>query len=120
MPAAPPTHLAGSLGAGAPAPISPPPSSSWGYERGAESRFTVLRELGRGGNGVVTLVRDETNGQEYAMKSIPKVLDNPKFSDKCAGGDLLEGYSSGLGCGGRGAGPAQPSSFAWRGAQRRV
>lgn len=73
---------AGSPGTDAGAPVPPPTSSDWGYERGAESRFTVLRELGRGGNGVVTLVRDETNGQEYAMKSIPKALDNPKFSDK--------------------------------------
>ncbi|WPT18299.1 Calcium-dependent protein kinase 2 [Picochlorum sp. SENEW3] len=46
----------------------------FGYQRGLEERFVIKDEIARGGNGVVTLVTDSRTGQEWAMKSIPKVL----------------------------------------------
>lgn len=54
----------------------------FGYARNLEKRFRIERELARGGNGVVTLVVDIETGQEWAMKSIPKVLSDPKLSDR--------------------------------------
>ena len=58
--------------------VRPPPelspANSFGYLRNFELRYDRGRELGRGGNGVVRLVRDRTTGRDYACKSIPKVL----------------------------------------------
>lgn len=54
----------------------------FGYARNLEKRFRIERELARGGNGVVMLVVDIETGQEWAMKSIPKVLSDPKLSDR--------------------------------------
>ena len=46
----------------------------FGYARNMEQKFIIKDEIARGGNGVVFLVMDRTTGQEWAMKSIPKVL----------------------------------------------
>ena len=60
----------------------PPSTPSLGYARNVKSRFRVLREIARGGNGIVALVQDTRDGTEYAMKSIPKVLLDPNASEK--------------------------------------
>lgn len=65
--------------AGAPQPEAAP---EFGYEKGWASKYRVVKELGRGGNGIVTLVLDLQGGQEYATKSIPKVLTDPNISDR--------------------------------------
>jgi len=46
----------------------------FGYARNMDKRFMIKDEIARGGNGVVYLVVDMNTGQEWAMKSIPKVL----------------------------------------------
>lgn len=58
-----------------------PDAPDFGYQRGLEKKYEVLRELGRGGNGVVYVVRDRGTGLEYALKSIPKVLTDPSLSE---------------------------------------
>jgi calcium-dependent protein kinase len=50
--------------------------ASFGYSRNLGQRFQIRDEIARGGNGVVRLVVDERTGQQFAMKSIPKVLDD--------------------------------------------
>lgn len=80
--AAPPAAAQGG-GGGAPQPA---PAPEFGYARGWAAKYKVLSELGRGGNGVVTLVADMQTGQEFATKSIPKVLTDPNISDRWAGG----------------------------------
>lgn len=64
---------------GAPQPDAP---TNFGYSRTLDRRFRVKQELARGGNGVVSLVENLETGQEWAMKSIPKVLTDPNLSDK--------------------------------------
>lgn len=73
---------------GAPQPPTPP---EFGYAAGWDSKYRVISELGRGGNGVVTLVMDLQTGQEYATKSIPKVLTDPNLSDRCGRLEQREG-----------------------------
>lgn len=58
-----------------------PASPDFGYSRGLEKKYRILRELGRGGNGVVRAVEDLATGTEWALKSIPKVLVDPKVSE---------------------------------------
>lgn len=58
-----------------------PGAPDFGYSRGLEKKYEVLRELGRGGNGVVYVCRERGTGAEYALKSIPKVLTDPSLSD---------------------------------------
>jgi hypothetical protein len=58
--------------------------ADFGYKRGLERKYRVLRELGRGGNGVVRVVEELATGAEWALKSIPKVLNDPKLSETCA------------------------------------
>jgi calcium-dependent protein kinase len=48
--------------------------ADFGYARNMEKRFMIKDEIARGGNGVVYLVVDMNTGQEWALKSIPKVL----------------------------------------------
>jgi hypothetical protein len=55
--------------------------ADFGYKRGLERKYRVLRELGRGGNGVVRVVEELATGAEWALKSIPKVLNDPKLSE---------------------------------------
>lgn len=64
-----------------PAP-QPDAAPEFGYARGWSSKYKVVKELGRGGNGIVTLVLDLQNGQEYATKSMPKVLTDGTVSDR--------------------------------------
>jgi len=63
---------------------APQPSAAptFGYSLNVEKRFKIEREIARGGNGIVFLVIDTDTGQEWAMKSIPKVLSDPKLSDR--------------------------------------
>lgn len=53
----------------------------FGYPRGLEKKYRVARELGRGGNGVVYVAEELATGAEFALKSIPKVLTDPKLSE---------------------------------------
>lgn len=53
----------------------------FGYLRGLEKKYRITKELGKGGNGVVRLVEELATGQEFALKSIPKVLTDPQLSD---------------------------------------
>lgn len=68
-------------GGAVPARPAGPAAPDFGYSRGLERKYRVLRELGRGGNGVVRVVEELATGAEWALKSIPKVLDDPKLSD---------------------------------------
>lgn len=73
---------------------SPPPDTaagSFGYARLPEGRYRVEKELGRGGNGVVTLVMDTATGKQFAMKSIPKVAPGQTADGFAAGGRRLAG-----------------------------
>ncbi|GAB4814982.1 hypothetical protein N2152v2_002028 [Parachlorella kessleri] len=69
----------GAPAAGAPQPDAPP---EFGYARGWDTKYLVRQELGRGGNGIVTLVVDRQTGEEFATKSIPKVLSDPDVSNR--------------------------------------
>ena len=46
---------------------------AFGYAGGLEHRYELGRELGRGGNAVVRIVRDRRTGLELACKTIKKV-----------------------------------------------
>ena len=61
---------------GKPAPVD------FGYLKNLETRFDVLEEIARGGNGIIRLVRDKRTLQKYAMKCIPKVLTDPSVSER--------------------------------------
>jgi calcium-dependent protein kinase len=73
---------AASIAAAAPAATAPtaaatPPAAGaappdLGYSRGLEAKYEWGKELGRGGNGVVRVVRDRKTGEEWACKSLPK------------------------------------------------
>lgn len=56
----------------APKPVE---GTVFGYARNLDRHYRIVKELARGGNGIVTLVVNTTTGQEFAMKSLPKVLD---------------------------------------------
>jgi hypothetical protein len=53
-----------------PEPAGPPPADATDAPMGAGrlGKFCLLRELGRGGNGVVFLAADTTTGREVALK----------------------------------------------------
>ncbi|PRW33251.1 calcium-dependent kinase 17-like [Chlorella sorokiniana] len=53
-----------------------------GYKRGLEETYELGKEIGRGGNGVVRLVRHRASGRSFAVKSIPKVLTDPSASER--------------------------------------
>lgn len=61
-----------------PQPDSP---TTFGYDRTFHKRFKIVKELASGGNGVVSLAHDLETGQEWAVKSIPKVLTDTSLSD---------------------------------------
>lgn len=51
----------------------------FGFPQNLVEKYTILRELNRGGNGVVYLVEHQQTGEEFACKSIAKILeDAPK------------------------------------------
>ncbi|KAL4458324.1 hypothetical protein ABPG75_013189 [Micractinium tetrahymenae] len=53
-----------------------------GYKSGFAQAYVLERELGRGGNGVVRLATQVTTGRKFAVKSIPKVLNDPNASER--------------------------------------
>lgn len=53
----------------------------FGYLRGLERKYRIVRALGKGGNGVVRVVEELATGQEFALKSIPKTLTDPELSE---------------------------------------
>lgn len=55
-------------------PLDSTPTADFGYPRNLVDRFEVAEQLGKGGNGVVRVVKDRATGVEFACKSIPKVL----------------------------------------------
>jgi calcium-dependent protein kinase len=57
-----------------------------GFDRNLEAKYAWGKELGKGGNGVVRVVRDLATGEEYACKSIRKVLN--EASEKKRAGHL--------------------------------
>lgn len=59
----------------------PESNSDWGYLKNLEKRFQLLKQIGRGGNGVVRVARDRDTGEEYACKILPKVLNDPRASE---------------------------------------
>lgn len=58
----------------------------FGYQVGLEEKYKYDRELGKGGNGIVRVVMDRETGEEFACKSIKKVLTDA--SDKKKQGHL--------------------------------
>ena len=58
------------MGADAPAPGA----ADWGYLKDLDARFVLGRTLGRGGSGLVRVVRERMSGEEYACKTIRKDL----------------------------------------------
>eukprot|EP01025_Chloroclados_australasicus_P037808 TRINITY_DN3866_c0_g4_i1.p1 TRINITY_DN3866_c0_g4~~TRINITY_DN3866_c0_g4_i1.p1 ORF type:complete len:632 (-),score=82.18 TRINITY_DN3866_c0_g4_i1:442-2337(-) len=57
----------------------------FGFKRNMSERYEWGQELGRGGNGIVHVVRDKYTGEEWACKSIPKVLSGSTSEKKRAG-----------------------------------
>ncbi|KAL4423096.1 hypothetical protein ABPG77_004779 [Micractinium sp. CCAP 211/92] len=53
-----------------------------GYESGFSQAYQLERELGRGGNGVVCLATNVATGRKFAVKTIPKVLNDPTASER--------------------------------------
>lgn len=45
-----------------------------GYKTNIEETYSIGCEIGRGGNGVVRVIKYNETGEEFALKSIPKVL----------------------------------------------
>lgn len=51
-----------------------PEAADWGYLQNLEASYEFGRTLGRGGSGLVRVVRERVSGEEYACKSIRKDL----------------------------------------------
>jgi hypothetical protein len=51
-----------------------PDAADWGYLKDMDARFVLGRTLGRGGSGLVRVVRERASGEEYACKTIRKDL----------------------------------------------
>ena len=49
-------------------------ASDWGYLKDIDTHFAFGRTLGRGGSGLVCVVRERATDQEFACKSIRKDL----------------------------------------------
>ena len=61
------------------------PSLLLGYLRGFAEEFTLGKKLGKGGSGTVYAVTRLSDGAEFAVKIIPKILNDPTASErKCA------------------------------------
>ncbi|EFJ50069.1 hypothetical protein VOLCADRAFT_89054 [Volvox carteri f. nagariensis] len=53
-----------------------------GYKMNIEEKYLIGRELGKGGNGVVRVVVNRETGEEFACKSIKKVLKDASEKKK--------------------------------------
>ncbi|GAB4824010.1 hypothetical protein N2152v2_011056 [Parachlorella kessleri] len=53
-----------------------------GYLEGFDDTYAFVKELGKGGNGVVRLAIHRQSGREFAVKSMPKVLRDPAASER--------------------------------------
>ncbi|KAI3425767.1 hypothetical protein D9Q98_007742 [Chlorella vulgaris] len=58
------------------------PAPVLGYSTGFESHYELQHKLGEGGNAAVRLGRHKTTGRTAAVKSIPKVLNDPNASER--------------------------------------
>ena len=84
------TATATTAAAAAPSAAATPPAAGaplpdLGFPRGLEDKYEWGRELGRGGNGVVRVVRDRATGEEWACKSLPKAAPAGAGDRKRAG-----------------------------------
>jgi len=61
-----------------------------GFPRDLDSQWTWGKELGRGGNGVVRIVVNKETGEEFACKSIRKVLKDASAIKKAGHIDSLK------------------------------
>jgi calcium-dependent protein kinase len=53
-----------------------------GYQAGIEEKYKFDREVGKGGNGIVRVVVNRETGEEFACKSICKVLTDASEKKK--------------------------------------
>ena len=53
---------------------SAPGAADWGYLKNFKESYDFGRTLGRGGSGLVRVVRKRASGEEYACKTIRKDL----------------------------------------------
>eukprot|EP00879_Flechtneria_rotunda_P000430 GHRR01000524.1.p1 GENE.GHRR01000524.1~~GHRR01000524.1.p1 ORF type:complete len:787 (+),score=270.20 GHRR01000524.1:160-2520(+) len=61
------------------------PIVDFGYDRDIDIKYEWGKELGKGGNGVVRVVKGRATGQEYACKAIKKELEGEHSDKKKAG-----------------------------------
>lgn len=52
-----------------------------GYEKGLTDTFEIGAQIGKGGFGLVRVVKEKSTGTEYACKSIKKALEIPNISE---------------------------------------
>lgn len=57
-------------------------SSTLGYLEGFDQVYTLGRKLGKGGSGTVHIATKNDDGREFAVKIIPKILRDPRVSEK--------------------------------------
>lgn len=62
------------------------PAVDLGYDKDIDAYYNWGKQLGQGGNGVVRIVTDNNTGEEFACKSVKKVLADA--SDKKRAGHL--------------------------------
>jgi calcium-dependent protein kinase len=53
-----------------------------GYPRGFHDEFAIGHRLGKGGSGTVTHATRRSDGAEFAIKAIPKILRDPAASER--------------------------------------
>jgi calcium-dependent protein kinase len=56
-----------------------------GYAKDLHEKYILGKELGKGGNGLVTVAASRETGEEFACKAIKKVLDGDFSEQKKAG-----------------------------------